>query len=109
MERFLDGIGDLGFRITFNLFCRPDAVEAALFGRLKGAGLQGVYLGVESVWGPDLKFFRKGLTQRIVLGALDILRELWRPAGYLSPVCSRPTSSGGERRVSRARAGGAQR
>jgi len=82
MERFLDGIGDLGFRITFNLFCRPDAVEAALFARLKGAGLQGVYLGVESVWGPDLKFFRKGLTQRIVFGALDILREL----GYSAAV-----------------------
>jgi len=84
LRALCDAIEGLDFDISFTFFCRGDAVDRDLFTRLKRAGLTGVYLGIESVYGPDLEFLGKGISLRQVYDALDILLEL----GYSPEVGS---------------------
>ncbi|MCL6450401.1 MAG: radical SAM protein [Acetobacteraceae bacterium] len=76
LHRLAEALKSLGFPLSFTFFCRPDAVEPELFRHLTEAGLCGVYLGIESVYGPDLEFFNKGLTLEAVYRALGTLAGL---------------------------------
>jgi len=46
--QFADEIITRGWRVTFDIACRADNVDMDVFRRLRNAGLQGVFIGVES-------------------------------------------------------------
>lgn len=71
-----DALQALPFKIRFTIFCRADVVEADLFAHLRDAGMTIVYLGLESVYEPDLEFFHKGLKLRVIWNALDTLMSV---------------------------------
>ena len=63
-------------QIAFTIKCRPDDVDAALFARLKGAGLARVYVGIESGCDATLARLGKGVTARRNAEALALLDAL---------------------------------
>ena len=71
-----DAILTLPFEITFSIFCRADVVERELFSDLRDAGMNIVFLGLESVHEADLEFFHKGMKLATIFNALDVLRDL---------------------------------
>ncbi len=62
--------------IGFGMECRSDNVEESLFTELKAAGLEEVFLGVESFSEPMLARFRKGVPVEQNLRAVKILQTL---------------------------------
>jgi hypothetical protein len=76
LHELCDRIIALPFKARFSIFCRPDAVIPALFAHFKEAGLSIIYLGIESVYGPDLEFFHKGNSVEEIHGAFDTLAAL---------------------------------
>ncbi len=69
-------IKELDYDIEFSIFCRPDAVRKELFADLRDAGMNIVYLGLESVHEGDLDFFHKGVKISQIHESLDTLIDL---------------------------------
>jgi hypothetical protein len=60
-------------RVTFDLQCRPDALDLDLLLWLKEAGLVHIYVGVESVVPRQLKLYNKGMNRDKIDPAMRIL------------------------------------
>ncbi|MDH7600872.1 MAG: radical SAM protein [Armatimonadota bacterium] len=63
-------------RIRFSFECRADEVDRDLFKRLMEAGLDAVFIGIESGSPTQLERFRKGTTVEQNRAAVETIREL---------------------------------
>ncbi|MGQ9454487.1 MAG: B12-binding domain-containing radical SAM protein [Armatimonadota bacterium] len=71
-----DEIISRGLRVRFSFECRADEVDRDLFKRLMEAGLDAVFIGLESGSESQLERFRKGTTVEQNRKAIDTVREL---------------------------------
>lgn len=65
-----------GLRITFSMECRVNDVEPGVIGHLKEAGLDTVFLGIESGVQAALDVFGKGVTVEDNLRAIRLLQDM---------------------------------
>lgn len=73
---FAHALKESGINIPFSIFARADTVEPELFRALKAAGLESVFVGVESGSQRELDVFNKRITIEENKQALQILYDL---------------------------------
>ena len=76
VKEFAEELKNRSLKISFELMCRADTVTRAVMSILKSAGLQKVFLGIESFDPKQLKRFNKMITQRQNLKALILLYRM---------------------------------
>ena len=76
VESFTKELKRRGLKIKFELMCRADTIECKAMSLLKDAGLQRVFLGLESFDPKQLQRYRKGITVRQNLKAVITLYNL---------------------------------
>jgi len=65
-----------GISLKFMFSCRADGVDKKLFSMLQQAGLDRVFLGIESGSPRALNLYEKGLTIKTIENAIHVLQEL---------------------------------
>lgn len=75
LETLLDGLTDGGLRLKFECLARVDLLKPELIGRMREAGLQRVYLGVESGSQKMLDLMNRGTRLTQVERAASALRS----------------------------------
>ena len=73
---FAHTLKDSNIDVRFSIFARSDTIEPELFRILKAAGLESVFVGVESGSQRELDLFNKRTTISQNLNALQILHDL---------------------------------
>lgn len=84
-REFADELIKRNFKVHFSMACRVNDVDEGLFALLKEAGLNRVFLGVESGHQRGLDTFNKGATVELNRAAISILQKLQIPvtAGFI--------------------------
>jgi hypothetical protein len=65
-----------GLPMTFEMDCRAADIERDTIEDLQAAGLESVFIGIESVSEADLQLYRKGLTPSVNRHAIETVEEM---------------------------------
>ena len=76
VEGFADEVLSRGLDIRFSIENRADTLNKPIFRKLHRAGLERVFMGIESGYQPTLDYYRKDITVEQNLRAIRTLEEL---------------------------------
>ncbi len=76
IDTFIDEIEKRNLKINFDIDCRVNDIEETLFIRLKKAGLNGVFLGIESFSQRALDTLNKKVLVQDNINAINLLHKL---------------------------------
>ena len=75
-ESLADEILDRGLKVRFSIENRADTIDVPIFRKLKQAGLQRVFMGIESGYQPTLDYYRKDISVEQNMKAIRTLESL---------------------------------